>query len=105
MVKLKQNLKCRDCVYYEPIRSNVPVYQSLSCLKTPNKLYEYIFISKSFSVKKMINREIDKLINMKMLQKVFIKTLFQMEQNIPQYLIHEVNIELNRPCFRNSIYN
>ena len=88
MVKLKQNLKCRDCVYYEPVRSNVPVYQSLSCLKTPNKLYEDIFISKSLSIKKLINREIDKLINVKVLLKLFIKTLFQMEQNIPQLLIH-----------------
>ena len=88
MVELKKNLKCRGCVYYEPVRPNLPVYQSLSCLKTPNKLYEDIFILKSLSIKKLINREIDKLINVKVLLKLFIKTLFQMEQNIPQLLIH-----------------
>ena len=54
VVKLKQDLKYRDYVYFEAVRPNV-IYQALNYLKTHNKFYEDISISEGLSSKEMIN--------------------------------------------------
>ena len=54
VLQLKQNLKYRGHVYFEPVRPNV-IYQTLSYLKTHKKFYKDIPISEGLSSKEMIN--------------------------------------------------
>ena len=54
VVKLKRDLKLRGYVYFEPVRPNV-IYHALNYLKTRNKFYGDISISKGLSSRKMIN--------------------------------------------------
>ena len=60
VVKLKQYLKYRGYVYFEPVRPSI-IYQALNYLKTHYKLYENISILEGFSSKEMISfLDIDK---------------------------------------------
>ena len=48
VVQMKGNLKYRSHVYFEPVRPHI-LYQELTYLKSYNKFYEDIFISKGHS--------------------------------------------------------
>ena len=54
VVKLKRDLKYRGYLYFEPVCPNV-IYEPLHYLKTHNKFYENISVSKGLSSKEMIN--------------------------------------------------
>ena len=53
MAKIKLDLKCKDFVYFEPVRS-CAIYQALNYLKLRNKFYEGISISEGLSNNEML---------------------------------------------------
>ena len=55
MVKLKCDLKYRGHGYFEPVRPNIIIYQALAYLKSHNKFYEDISITKGLSSEDMSN--------------------------------------------------
>ena len=53
VVKLKQDLKYRGHVYFEPFRSHI-LYQTLTYLKSYNEFYENTSIAKGLSSEDII---------------------------------------------------
>ena len=85
VLQLKQNLKYRGHVYFEPVRLNV-IYQTLSYLKTHKKFYKDISISESLTSKEMINFS-GKDRHQRVTESIQ-KKLFQIKHNMVQLRIH-----------------
>ena len=54
LVKLKRDLKYRGHVFFKPVRPHI-IYQALSYLKSHNKFYEDISVTKGLSHEDMFN--------------------------------------------------
>ena len=99
--KVKQDLKYRGYVYFEPVCPNV-IYQALNYLKTHNKFYEDISISEGLSSKEVINfshidehQDVAESIHKKLISN-------QTEYNSGE---DALSMHRNSPYFRSSIYN
>ena len=77
LVKLKRDLKYRGHVYLEPVRSHV-IYQALTYLKSHNKFYEDISVTKAPSGEDMLIFLILMKIKKKLI--VLLKMVIRMEK-------------------------
>ena len=85
VVKLNRDFKYKVFAYFKPVHPNL-IYQALNYLKTHNKFYEDISISKVSQPNKLYIFLV--LMNIKLLLEAFTKILFQMEQNMVQLRVH-----------------